>query len=82
MDNSSGHGYHILPGGNDGIADAFSTRDVWLVRYRGSEDKHGHQGSGWSDDLDRYLNSENANGQDVVVWYCGHPLTPRARRRR
>lgn len=72
LDKQSGRGYHILPGPHDGNADAFSTRDIWIMRYHGAEDKHGQQGSASSDDLQPYLNGENIDGQDVVVWYAGH----------
>lgn len=72
MDKESERGYHIIPGPYDGQADTFSNRDLWLLRYRGSEDKHGRQGSAYSDGLSAYLNGENVDGQDVVVWYCGH----------
>ncbi len=72
LDRSSNRGYHIIPGPNDGLADAFSTRDLWVLRYQGSEDLHGRQGSAFSDALDPYLNNEDVNGQDVVVWYVGH----------
>lgn len=65
-------GYFILPGPNDGLADAFSDRDVWFLRYSGSEDRNGRQGSASSNGLSAYVNGENLDGQDVVVWYCAH----------
>jgi hypothetical protein len=72
MDKSSGRGYLIIPGPNDGRADTFSNADLWIMRYRGSEDKHGRQGNEWRDDLQLYLNGEDLDGKDVVIWYCGH----------
>jgi Cu2+-containing amine oxidase len=72
MDKATGRGYHILPGPNDGTADAFSNNDLWVLRYRGSEDQHGRLGSASSDDLQPLVNGEVVDGQDVVVWYCGH----------
>ncbi len=72
LDKSSRRGYHILPGSDDGQADSFSNRDLWLMRYHGNEDKHGRQGSATNDDLQSYLNGEDVNSQDVVIWYCGH----------
>jgi Cu2+-containing amine oxidase len=72
MDRSAGNGYFIVPGSDDGVADGFSSHDLWVMRYRGSEDREGNQGSASSDDLFTYLNGENTDGQDVVVWYCGH----------
>jgi Cu2+-containing amine oxidase len=72
LDKQSGRGYHLYPGSNDGVADAFSNRDLWVLRYHGSEDKNGSQGSASSDALQPYVNGEPIDGQDVVLWYCGH----------
>lgn len=72
MDRSSGRGYYINPGPNDGQADLFSNRDLWVLRYHVEEDRHGLQGSASSDGLQSYLNGEDVNGQDLVVWYVGH----------
>lgn len=72
LDTSSGRGYHILPGPDDGPADSFSTSDLWVMRYHGSEDLNGRQGTSAADGLGAYLNGENTNSQDVVLWYCGH----------
>lgn len=72
MDKRQGNGYFVIPDPNDGVADSFSRRDVWLMRYHGSEDRHGNQGSASDDGLDAYLNFENLDASDVVIWYCGH----------
>lgn len=72
LDVTNGRGYHVLPGPNDGTADGFSTSDLWVLRYRGTEDRNGQQGSSADDGLWAYLSGENVNGQDVVLWYCGH----------
>jgi hypothetical protein len=73
MDKGTGLGYHVLPGPFDGFADDFSQRDLWVVRYHGTEDRRGNQGSAWSDELDRDLaNEESTDGQDIILWYCGH----------
>jgi hypothetical protein len=65
-------GYMIIPGPNDSTADAFSTGDLWVLRYHGSEDQHGRQGSAANDDMAPLLNGEPTDGQDLVLWYCGH----------
>lgn len=72
MDKGAANGYFVIPGPDDGVADAFSQRDLWVLRYRGSEDRHGNQGSAGSDGLDAYLDYEDVDGRDVVLWYCGH----------
>jgi Cu2+-containing amine oxidase len=72
MDKSSGRGYFIKPGPNDRPADTFSNRDIWIMRYHFNEDRHGQQGDPYNDGLSTYINGENIDGQDVVVWYCSH----------
>ncbi len=72
LDRNSGRGYHLIPGPNDGLADGFSTADLWVARYRATEDRHGLQGSAATDALGPYINGEPISGQDVVLWYCGH----------
>jgi hypothetical protein len=55
MDTQTGRGYKLSPGSGDGTADAFSSADLWLVRYRGSEDRHGRQGNAWGDALGPFV---------------------------
>jgi Cu2+-containing amine oxidase len=71
MDTQTGRGFQLIPG-NDGTADAFSSSDLWLLRYHGTEDRHGQQGNAWGDALGPYVDGEAVNGTDLVVWYCGH----------
>jgi Cu2+-containing amine oxidase len=72
MDRGTARGYHLIPGADDGTADAFSTSDLWLLRYQGAEDRNGLQGSAAADGLGAYLNGEDVDGQDLVAWYAGH----------
>jgi hypothetical protein len=72
VDKTSWRGYHLLPGSHDGVADNFSNRDLWIMQYHYDEDRRGNQGGPWSDALSPYLNGENIDGQDVVLWYVGH----------
>jgi len=72
LDKSTGRGYQLLPGADDGAADSFSYRDFYAMRYLSTEDVNGRQGSASSDGLDAYLNNEDINGQDLVAWYVGH----------
>ena len=72
MDLESGRGYHIHPGADDGHPDDFSRADLWFTRWHGTEDRMGNQGSPTDDALDRDLSGESLDGQDVMVWYCGH----------
>jgi hypothetical protein len=89
LNKASGRGYIIWPGDYDGTgaSDPFSNRDIWVVRYRASEDRHGNQGDAHTDGLEEYLGGpsgietgpyrtrESIDGQDVVVWYCRHDDT-------
>ncbi|MBY0121544.1 hypothetical protein [Bacillus sp. S/N-304-OC-R1] len=73
---STGEGYTLIPGKNDGKADSFGVGDVWLLRYRSSELDDG-QGFTTNIDkaranLDKFVDRENINGQDIVVWYAAH----------
>ncbi|GAA3623808.1 hypothetical protein GCM10022419_131840 [Nonomuraea rosea] len=72
MDLDSSRGYFVLPGPNDGVADAFSTSDLWVLRYRSEEDLYGRQGSAAADGLSTHLTGEDTNGRDIVLWYCAH----------
>jgi len=72
MDMNTTRGCHIIPGSNDGTADAFAPRDLFVMRYHAAEDRHGQQGSAWDDGLAAYINGEVAESSDVVVWYCAH----------
>jgi len=72
MDVGSQRGYHIIPGPTDGLADAFATRDMWVLRYRSAEDRHGQQGNASNDGLAAYMTGEATTDTDVVVWYCAH----------
>ena len=73
---STGEGYTLIPGANDGVVDSFGVGDLWILRYRGSELD---DGQGFTTDpakakanLDRFVNGESINNQDVVLWYSAH----------
>ncbi|MBE1495578.1 Cu2+-containing amine oxidase [Amycolatopsis lexingtonensis] len=72
MDLNSQRGYHVLPDPDDGVADTFSDRDIWIMRYRGGEDLRGNQGTAQGDGLAAYLTGEPMTSADAVLWYCGH----------
>jgi hypothetical protein len=72
----TGEGYTLIPGPNDGNADAFGVGDVWILHYHSSELDDGQN---FTTDvnraranLDQFVNGEFINGQDVVVWYSAH----------
>ena len=73
----TGEGYDLVPGSNDGAADAYGIGDLWVLRYHGSELD---DGQGFTTDpaksiahLDRFKSpAESVVGQDVVLWYAAH----------
>lgn len=76
MNASTGEGYILIPGAEDGEADSFGVGDVWVLRYRSSEID---DGEGFTTDptramahIDNFRNGESVNGQDVVIWYAAH----------
>jgi hypothetical protein len=66
--------YDLIPGANDGVADAFGRGDVWILRFNGSEIDDGVPRLTLPAEaqLDRFVNGESIFNQDVVVWYAGH----------
>jgi hypothetical protein len=80
-DKSTNRGYEIIDGSGDGIADDWAVGDRWVLRYARSERDDGGATSGTYGDsihINNYLNGQNVNGQDLVVWYRGghRHLTP------
>ena len=73
---STGRGYVIVDNPADGVADTFGDRDRWVLNYHSNEEDDGGATSGPLGDaihIDQFLNGENVDGADVVVWYhAGH----------
>jgi hypothetical protein len=75
---SSGRGYTIEPGSNDGNRDSFGVGDIWFVRYHGSSEyDDGYNNTFGSADqckahIDNFLTGESIFKQDIVVWYGAH----------
>ena len=75
----TGSGYELIPGANDGKADAYGIGDLWILRYKSSEID---DGQGFTKDpalsfahLDKFKSpAELVENQDVVLWYSGHFL--------
>ncbi|HKR02698.1 MAG TPA: hypothetical protein VJT09_18610 [Pyrinomonadaceae bacterium] len=70
-DKSTGRGYQVIPGAHDGVADAWAVADVWALLYRFSEIDDGGATGGPNGDaahMNNYVNGENINGRDVVLW--------------
>ncbi|MEW6154367.1 MAG: hypothetical protein AB1673_10330 [Actinomycetota bacterium] len=72
----SPHGYTIVPGPHDGVADEFGAGDFWVLAHHADELD---DGQGATTDphraraqLDRFVTSELVEREDVVVWYAAH----------
>jgi len=68
--------FQLVPGLADGTAfgDSFGVADVWALQYRGTELDDGvtkltHPAH---IQIDKYVNHESINNQDVVLWYGVH----------
>jgi Copper amine oxidase, enzyme domain len=74
----SGSSYEIIPGANDGTLDSFGVGDLWVLRYHGgSEIDDGVTNVGGTPDqckahIDKFVNEENVENKDVVIWYGAH----------
>lgn len=75
----TGSAYELIPGPNDGNADAYGVGDLWVLRYHPSEID---DGQGFTTvptlsmaHLDNFKSpAELVENQDVVLWYAGHFL--------
>jgi Cu2+-containing amine oxidase len=72
MNTQSGETYEIRPGPTDGIADEYGRGDLWVLRYHPTEIDDGGSGIGTAADIDKFVNGELVENQDVVVWYGAH----------
>ncbi len=73
-DKKNNNGYEVVPGVHDDSApaDAWGVADIWALRYHASEIDDGGATGGPSGDavhLNKYLNGEDIDGHDVVLWY-------------
>ncbi|MEV5410814.1 hypothetical protein AB0K60_18475 [Thermopolyspora sp. NPDC052614] len=78
-DKNTGAGYRIVPGHHDGSADAFGVADAWFLRYHSRELADGVDivegpASETRIRIDPFVNGENIDGVNLVVWYAGHFL--------
>ena len=73
-DKGKNNGYEVIPGSKDDSvpADAWGVSDIWALHYHANEIDDGGATGGTTGDaahLNKYLNKENIDGQDVVLWY-------------
>ena len=77
----TGDAYNLIPGPNDGAADAFAPWTFWVLRFNDDQIDDGtsavpsQTGASQANapaDIDRFWNGESVFNQDVVVWYAAH----------
>jgi len=75
-DKETGRKFEIIPSPHDGTAagDPFAVADVWVLRYHPNEIDDG--ATTCQTQLNNYINGENVDGQDIVLWYAAHVLHP------
>lgn len=67
--------YVLVPGANDGTADAYARGDAWFLRYHGSseyDDGNNSTGSNTEANISKFDNDESLVNKDVVLWYSAH----------
>jgi hypothetical protein len=69
----TGKGYGILPGPFDRTAagDPYAKGDLWALRYRANQIDD-HPITGTQAELDKFINHESIQNEDIVVWYGAH----------
>ena len=74
--------YMLIPGANDGVADAFGRGDVWILRHYDeelddgisaapSQQPNGSQPNAPAE-IGRFINPESTENQDIAIWYAAH----------
>src|SRR5918911_2038380 len=78
---TTGDAYLLIPGANDGVADAFGRGDVWILRFHPEEiddgisaapSQTGPSQPNAAADIGRFINAESTYNQNVVIWYAAH----------
>jgi hypothetical protein len=80
---TTGDAYTLIPGENDGVADAFARGDVWILRSHGERDEiddgisaapsqAGQRQPNAPAEIGRFINAESTHNQNVVIWYAAH----------
>lgn len=76
VQNSTGPEYYsIIPGANDGSTNSYAPEDFFALLYHTGQIDDGHATwQFWNTpaDIDKFINGENIQNQDVVVWYAAH----------
>lgn len=66
--------YEILPGDHDGKADYYAVADAWALKHKPTEVDDSSVRTSTRAALNRFVNNESIENQDLVFWYSGHFL--------
>src|ERR687889_655302 len=78
---TTGDAYMLIPGPDDGVADAFARGDVWILRHHDWEIDDGISAApseaGQSQpnapaEIGSFVNGESTYNQDIAIWYAAH----------
>lgn len=72
ISHNNGNFYDVTPGKDDGYADSYGIADAWFLRYRPDEIDDGNVRNSTRAALNSFINNENLENQDLVMWYSGH----------
>ena len=83
IENSTTHdAYTLIPGADDGVADAFGRGDVWILRSYDTQEIDDGISAALSHanlpqpnapaEIGRFINAESTYNQNVVIWYAAH----------
>lgn len=69
---ATGRGYQVVPGAQDGTANAYGMGDAWWLRYRDYQYDDSRVRNSTRAALDAFVTGESIQNTDVVLWYAGH----------
>ena len=69
---TTGQGYLVVPGAEDGSADSYGVGDFWALRYRSGQLDDSAVTTGTKARIDSFINGESIVRTNVVAWYAAH----------
>ncbi len=69
---TTGQGYVLVPGAEDGEADSYGVGDFWALRYRSTQLDDSAVATGTKAHIDSFVNGGSIDDANVVVWYAAH----------
>lgn len=72
VDRNTGKGYHIQPDPHSSSESPFAPHTLWAVRYHYNQTHHGKRNHASNSHLNQYVDGEDIDAEDALIWYCGH----------